>query len=128
MNAHLNISGTSRIAVLGGSETLIKNVQDALDLMATVRHLYACDKVILKKEHLSEDFFELKTKLAGEVLQKYANYFFKIAIVGDFGVYHSKSLNDFIYECNNGGSVFFLPDEASAAAALHRTGAGGGTA
>ena len=38
----------------------------------------------------------------------------KIAIIGDFSVYKSKSLKDFIYECNNGKDIFFLPDENQA--------------
>ncbi|MPN57700.1 hypothetical protein SDC9_205394 [bioreactor metagenome] len=38
----------------------------------------------------------------------------KIAIVGDFSVYNSKSLRDFIYECNNGKDIFFLQDENKA--------------
>ncbi|WP_083996437.1 DUF4180 domain-containing protein [Desulfosporosinus acididurans] len=54
-----------------------------------------------------EDFFDLKTKLAGEILQKFVNYHVRIAIVGDFSGYKSKSLKDFIYESNNGKDVFF---------------------
>jgi len=38
----------------------------------------------------------------------------KIAIIGDFSVYPSKSLKDFIYECNKGKDVFFLSDEKQA--------------
>ncbi len=38
------------------------------------------------------------------------NYQFKIAIVGDFSVYKSNSLKDFIYECNKGKDIFFLPN------------------
>ena len=52
--------------------------------------------------------------IAGDVLQKYINYQFKIAIVGDFSVYKSKSLKDFIYECNKGKEIFFLPNENQA--------------
>lgn len=47
------------------------------------------------------------------------NYRIKLAIVGDFNVYNSKSLADFIYECNKGKAVFFLKDEESALSALH---------
>jgi hypothetical protein len=38
----------------------------------------------------------------------------KIAIIGDFSVYTSKSLKDFIYESNKGRDIFFLPDEKQA--------------
>jgi len=56
----------------------------------------------------------LTTKLAGEILQKFINYDVKLAIVGDFSVYTSKSLKAFIYECNKGKDIFFLSDENQA--------------
>ncbi|HGD4000232.1 MULTISPECIES: DUF4180 domain-containing protein [Bacillota] len=31
-------------------------------------------------------------------------------IVGDFSIYTSKSLKDFIYECNKGKNIFFTSD------------------
>ena len=64
--------------------------------------------MIIDKSNITEEFFDLKTKLAGEILQKYVNYQVKLAIVGDFDGYSSKSLKDFIYECNNGKHVFFV--------------------
>lgn len=102
------------IASIRNNEILIKDVESALDLMATVRYETDCDRIILNKSAISEDFFDLSTKLAGDILQKYINYQMKIAIVGDFSVYNSKSLRDFIYECNNGKDIFFLQDENKA--------------
>jgi hypothetical protein len=119
MNARIDQKEKSKIAIIDSADVMINTTQDALDLMADVRYHYDCDKIIIRKENLSEDFFELKTGLAGDVLQKYTNYYFKIAIIGDFSVYGSKSLNDFIYECNNGVHIFFLSDEKSAVEALH---------
>ncbi|MCI1113670.1 DUF4180 domain-containing protein, partial [Stenotrophomonas maltophilia] len=52
--------------------------------------------------------------LAGEILQKFINYRVKIAVVGDFSVYSSQSLKDFIYESNKGNDIFFLPTEQQA--------------
>lgn len=98
------------IAVVNSSEILITDVQSALDFMATV----GCNRIILNKSAICEDFFHLSTKLAGEILQKFINYNVRIAIVGDFSVYTSKSLKDFIYESNKGKDIFFLPDENQA--------------
>ncbi|WP_028594286.1 DUF4180 domain-containing protein [Paenibacillus assamensis] len=104
------------VAVVSGdeNEVLINDVQSALDLMATVRYESDCDRIVLHKSILSESFFDLKTRLAGDILQKFINYYVKVAIVGDFTVYTSKSLKDFIYECNNGNDIFFLPTEQQA--------------
>jgi len=46
--------------------------------------------------------------LAGEVLQKFSNYRVKLAIVGDFIKYQSKSLQDFIFENNTSDYMFFI--------------------
>ncbi|PWW08636.1 uncharacterized protein DUF4180 [Paenibacillus cellulosilyticus] len=119
MQIQLDQQGNSTVAIIRSDEVVIKEVQDALDLMATVRYEADCDKLLLHKSGLAEDFFELKTKLAGEILQKYVNYGFKLAIVGDFSVYDSKSLRDFIYECNHGKQFFFMSSEQEALEALH---------
>jgi hypothetical protein len=102
------------IAVVSSSEVLIEDVQSALDLMATVRYEAGCDRIVLNKSLLSESFFDLKTRLAGEILQKFINYQVKVAIVGDFSMYSSRSFRDFIYECNSGNDIFFLPTEQQA--------------
>lgn len=102
------------IAVVSSSEILITDVQSAIDFMATIRYDTGCDYIIINKTAICEEFFNLSTKLAGEILQKFINYRVKIAIVGDFSAYTSKSLKDFIYESNNGKDVFFLPDEKKA--------------
>lgn len=102
------------IAVVSGSEILIEDVQLALDLMATVQYETGSNRIVLNKSLISESFFDLKTRLAGEILQKFVNYHVKIAIIGDFTTYSSRSLRDFIYECNNGTDFFFLPTEQQA--------------
>ena len=88
--------------------------------MATVRHIHDCDKMVISKAAVTESFFDLKTGLAGAILQKYANYSMRIAVVGDFSGYSSKSLKDFIYESNQGSQAFFLDNKEEAVARLHR--------
>lgn len=102
------------IVLVRSDEILITDVQSALDLMATVRYQAGSDRMIIQKSNIAEDFFNLSTRMAGEILQKFVNYQMKVAIVGDFSVYASKSLKDFIYECNQGKDIFFLPDERQA--------------
>lgn len=103
------------IAIVKSNDMLlITDVQSALDLMATVRYEADSNRIILHKRAICEEFFDLKTRLAGEILQKFVNYQTKIAIVGDFSTYSSKSLRDFIYECNNGTDIFFVWSEDEA--------------
>lgn len=86
----------------------ISNAQDALDLMATAQYQAGSRALVIYQESLGEDFFDLKTRFAGEVLQKFSNYHMQLAIVGNFSAYKSNALQDFIRECNNGKQVFWV--------------------
>jgi len=119
VNITIDQKGDSKVAIIESSDLLIRDTQDALDLIASVSYNYECNKMIIFQSNLTEEFFELRTKLAGEILQKFVNYHVKLAIVGKFDGYNSKSLKDFIYECNNGKQVFFLADKEEALHALH---------
>lgn len=96
------------IALIISDEILIKDTQSALDLIASAQYEIDCDKLIVYKSCVAEAFFDLSTGIAGEILQKFINYRKKIAIVGDYSKYTSKPLKDFIYESNNGNSIYFV--------------------
>ena len=102
------------IAIVNSEDILITDVQSALDFFATVDYETGCSRMIINKSSICEEFFDLSTKIAGEILQKFINYRKKIAIMGDFTIYTSKSLKDFIYEYNKGKDILFLPNEKQA--------------
>ncbi len=94
------------ITELVSESLVIQNAQDALDMMATA--MYEGSKRLIWYEHqLNPEFFDLKTGLAGEILQKVSNYQTRLAIIGDTAKYQSNSLNAFVIECNRGNQVFF---------------------
>jgi len=101
------MQGSNPILLIESNKIEICDAQSALDLMATVRYEHECDRIAINKEAVCEDFFILSSGIAGEILQKFSNYRFKAAIYGDFSGYKSKPLHDFIYESNNGNSIFF---------------------
>lgn len=107
-----------RRVALAAAAVTIAAAQDLLDLMATAVYAHDCCGLIVCKESLPDSFFDLKTRVAGEFLQKCSNYQMRFAVVGDFSAYTSKSLRDFIYECNKGRLVFFKPDLDSALDAM----------
>lgn len=109
--------GNQNIAIMD-TDTKITQTQDALDILASASYHADCMGIVIYKESLDESFFDLRTGLAGEILQKFTNYQMKLAIVGDFSIYSSKNLKDFIYECNKGKLVYFKNDVASAISAL----------
>lgn len=102
------------------SDLIVVNTpEDVLELMANVGSLGA-NGMILYEHNLNPDFFVLRTRLAGEILQKFSNYHMKLAIIGDFKKYDSQSLQAFIAESNRGRLVFFTPDKEKALAYLSR--------
>lgn len=106
---NITVEGSNiNIAVISSEDIVISDAQSALDLLATVGHETGCSRIVLDKSLISPDFFILSTGIAGEILQKYINYHVKLAITGDFSVYTSKPLHDFIYESNNGNDIFFV--------------------
>lgn len=107
---------TTTIAEITADGIIIHNAQDALELMMNCSYQGA-DSVVLYQQHIVPDFFELKTGIAGEVLQKFSNYRMRMAIVGDFSAMSSSSLRDFIYESNKGRLINFV---ASLEEALER--------
>lgn len=102
------------VAVITGREAVITDAQSALDLIMTAKYEAGINLLAVAKESIAENFFILSRGLAGEVLQKFINYHAKIAIFGDFSMYTSKPLKDFICESNKGKDVFFATtiDEA----------------
>ena len=97
------------IAVIN-KQNKINNKNDILDLLADAYYLHNANAIIVYQESLHEDFFNLKTGFAGEILQKFSNSQVRLAIIGDFSLYNSKSLNSFITECNRGNLVYFTKD------------------
>jgi hypothetical protein len=99
--------GEIKIAEILSDDILIREVQDALDLMADCRYQGAW-RIILYENNIVPDFFELHTGLAGEILQKFSNYQVKLAIIGNFSKYSSMSLKDFIFESKRQRHVNFV--------------------
>ena len=80
--------------------------QDALDLFGD---LYGQDYegIIIHESNIAPAFFDLKTRIAGDILQKFSNFRVRIAIVGDWSKYSGNSLKAFIAESNRGRAVNF---------------------
>ena len=102
------------VVVVFSDNVVIKDTQSALDLLMMAKHESGTKNIVIDKKLVAEDFFILRTGLAGEILQKYINYGGRIAIFGDYSHYTSKPLHDFIYESNKGKDVFFTSTQDEA--------------
>lgn len=83
----------------------MKLPDDVLDIIGNAPTMY----VVLYEENFTKDYFDLSTRKLGEVLQKLTNHRVKLAIIGDFEKFTSKSLHAFIYETNRHGEYLFVP-------------------
>lgn len=108
MQTELHMINGIAIAEVTGGDIVLHTPQDVLELFGSLygeEHVHA---VVLHEANLPPEFFQLRTGLAGEILQKFVNYRIKLAIVGSFDKYAGKALADFIYECNKGRQIFFV--------------------
>ena len=83
---HLRENGID-IAVVSGDETVVVDVQSALDLAMTVKYETGAERIVIDKAVICGDFFILSTGMAGEILQKFMNYHVKVAVFGDYSHY-----------------------------------------
>lgn len=106
-----------KIAEIESEQIVIHNTQDALDIMGNSSYQGA-SSLIIREVHLTPEFFDLKSGVAGDILLKFSNYRIQLAIIGKFTKYESKSLNALISESNRGNQIFFVPDRAAAIAKI----------
>jgi hypothetical protein len=90
--------------VVRDAEGARRLVEEALSNRATL--------IAVPVGRLGPAFFQLRSGLAGEMLQKAANYGLKFAVVGDVSghVAGSSALRDLVVESGRGRSLFFVAD------------------
>ncbi|MDC1542064.1 DUF4180 domain-containing protein [Candidatus Pseudothioglobus singularis] len=103
-----NIEDT-KVAEIITDKVILRSTEDGLDLLGNL-YYQGFDKIIIHEKNITPEFFDLRTKIAGEILQKFAQYQMPLIIVGDFSKYKSKSLNDFIFESNKSQQINFIKD------------------
>lgn len=83
------------------NQILISNENDALDLVAYGGENNT-NRLLLFAANLHEDFFNLKTGLAGAVLQKFINYGIKVAAVIPLELSNQGRFREMALEANRG--------------------------
>lgn len=107
MNIEIHQVNDTRIAEIISDNIVIAHAEDGIDLLGNL-YYQDIDKIILHQKNIAPAFFDLKTGIAGEILQKFSNYRVRLAIIGDFSAYQGKPLQDFIFESNKHGHVNFV--------------------
>jgi hypothetical protein len=84
---------------------------DAADILGEVFGTGA-EMVVIPLQRLAPGFLDLKTGLAGAVLQKFVNYGRQVVVLGDVqpAAEASAALREFVHESNRGRHVWFVRD------------------
>jgi hypothetical protein len=100
-----------RVLICTPDGNKLTSERDALDLIGEAMQQGA-EVVLVPVERLEEDFFQLKTRLAGQIIQKFVTYRLRLVILGDISRYvaQSHAFRDFVYETNRGNHVWFIPN------------------
>ena len=88
-------------------EIVLRTTEDGLDLLGNL-YYQGFDKIIIYEKNITAEFFDLKTRIAGDILQKFVQYQMALVIIGDFSKFDSKSLHDFIFESYKGKQINFV--------------------
>jgi hypothetical protein len=107
---HYDLHGF-RVVELTANGELLRSDRDAVDTIAAASE-HRPEFVVIPAERFGQDFFRLRTRVAGEIIQKFVTYRVHLVILGDISQYLSESsaLRDFVFECNKGSHVWFMSD------------------
>jgi len=98
---------------LVGSDFNIKREGEVLDLMGMC-YSYQCNLILLDHVNLSDDFFDLRTGLAGSAMQKFANYQVRVAVLLPTNAHHNDRFKELMYEMNGSNMIRFYDDRDQA--------------
>ena len=99
------------VLLCGSDGDLVRSERDAADLVGEA-YQQGASLVAIPAERLGDDFFQLRTGIAGAIVQKLVDYRLRLAVIGDIArhVEQSAALRDFVYETNRGDQTWFVAD------------------
>ena len=113
--------GDLKLIVLDADGPALASERDALDILGDV-YGHDADIIVVPVTRLPPEFFDLATKTAGLIMEKFTNYGQRVAFVGDISgpVAESRALADFVRETNKRKQIIFARDETELESILLR--------
>ena len=98
-----------RIVELTADAAPLRSERDAVETIGLAAP-HRAQIIVIPTERLEDGFFQLKTRIAGEIIQKFVTYGLHVVVMGDVSTYtqSSSAFRDFVYECNRGSYVWFV--------------------
>jgi Domain of unknown function (DUF4180) len=102
-----------RILIASDSGISIRSFKDIPDAIASC---FGTDGLILTEDDLAQEFFDLRSGLAGELFQKFINYKLRVAIVLPDPEAYGERISELAYEHKSHNTIRFVrsKDEAEA--------------
>jgi hypothetical protein len=108
-----------KVLTYRGDQLTLGSEQDAVDLVGDAFGEHA-DIVVVPADRVAPDFYALSTRVAGDVVRKFAMYQVRLVVLGDVTEHleASDAFRAFVHEINRGKDIWFVADEAELAAKL----------
>jgi hypothetical protein len=108
-----------KVLTYRGDELTLGSEQDAVDLVGDAFGEHA-DIVVVPADRVAPDFYTLSTRVAGDVVRKFAMYQVRLVVLGDVTEHleASDAFRAFVHEINRGKDIWFVADEAELTAKL----------
>ncbi len=113
MNYHLREKNNQKYLVILSAGKPLASEQDALDIVGACME-YEVSQVLIHASALADDFFDLSSRLAGNILLKLGNYRVKTVVVLDDGQKLTEKFEEFMAETNRGTSFAVFRDKEDA--------------
>ena len=101
MNYQIKETENKKYIELMSAANPLSTENDALDLIALCWE-HETNYIVIHQEALSESFFDLKTKAAGNIIQKFVNYGIKAAVVIPQETVQNERFKEMALEINKG--------------------------
>ncbi|QRK06674.1 DUF4180 domain-containing protein [Archangium violaceum] len=109
------MSEERRVVVASEAGITIRTVRDVTDAVGAC---FGAEGILFTEEDLSPEFFNLRSGLAGEFLQKFVNYRLRVALVVPHPEAHGERFKELAYEHRSHPLVRFVRSRAEAEAWL----------
>ena len=108
-----------KVLTYRGDQLTLGSEQDAVDLLGDAFGEHA-DIVVVPADRVAPDFYTLSTRVAGDVVRKFAMYQTRLVVLGDITEHleASEAFRAFVHEINRGRDIWFVADEAELTAKL----------
>lgn len=113
MDTNLITKNNKTYIDLSEGEFSIGNESQLNDLLSMC-YYHNASLILLDQDNLSDEFFNLRSGLAGEAMQKFANYKVQVAVLLPPDAVHNERFRELMYEMNQSNHFRFYDNREEA--------------